>query len=141
MLIQILYCFFLSFFCLFFFISFYFTYWWNVIFANKFILHPFKIYFRVIECKGPTNTRVYSVAVYFQGNRLAVGSGHRYVIKSIFIFNLVIDNVKFNFKSQFYYNFDELVQLNIFYGSASFGLILPSSVFSSKCSFFILIKN
>ncbi|GFU28545.1 ribonuclease 3 [Nephila pilipes] len=32
--------------------------------------------YKVIECKGPTNTRVYNVAVYFQGNRLAVGSGH-----------------------------------------------------------------
>ncbi|XP_054713969.1 ribonuclease 3-like [Uloborus diversus] len=32
--------------------------------------------YKVIECMGPTNTRVYSVAVYFQGNRLAVGSGH-----------------------------------------------------------------
>ncbi|XP_055946835.1 ribonuclease 3-like isoform X3 [Argiope bruennichi] len=32
--------------------------------------------YKVIECKGPTNTRVYTVAVYFQGNRLAVGSGH-----------------------------------------------------------------
>ncbi|XP_071034189.1 ribonuclease 3 isoform X1 [Parasteatoda tepidariorum] len=32
--------------------------------------------YKVIECKGPTNTRVYSVAVYFQGNRLAVGTGH-----------------------------------------------------------------
>ncbi|KAG8194728.1 hypothetical protein JTE90_026377 [Oedothorax gibbosus] len=32
--------------------------------------------YKVIECKGPTNTRVYGVAVYFQGNRLAVGEGH-----------------------------------------------------------------
>ncbi|GIX85271.1 ribonuclease 3 [Caerostris darwini] len=32
--------------------------------------------YKVIECKGPTNTRVYNVAVYFQGNRLAVGTGH-----------------------------------------------------------------
>lgn len=32
--------------------------------------------FRVIECKGPTNTRVYTVAVYFQGKRLAKASGH-----------------------------------------------------------------
>lgn len=31
---------------------------------------------RVIECKGPTNTRVYTVAVYFQGKRLAKASGH-----------------------------------------------------------------
>ncbi|UYV73706.1 DROSHA, partial [Cordylochernes scorpioides] len=31
---------------------------------------------RVIECKGPTNTRVYTVAVYFRGERLASGSGH-----------------------------------------------------------------
>ncbi|KAJ9586902.1 hypothetical protein L9F63_019520, partial [Diploptera punctata] len=30
----------------------------------------------VIECKGPTNTRVYTVAVYFRGNRLAKASGH-----------------------------------------------------------------
>lgn len=33
-------------------------------------------FFRVIECKGPTNTRVYTVAVYFQGKRLATASGH-----------------------------------------------------------------
>lgn len=32
--------------------------------------------YKVIECKGPTNTRVYTVAVYFQGHRLAAGSGH-----------------------------------------------------------------
>ncbi|KAG1670559.1 Ribonuclease 3 [Nymphon striatum] len=30
----------------------------------------------VIETKGPTNTRVYIVAVYFRGKRLAKGSGH-----------------------------------------------------------------
>lgn len=30
----------------------------------------------MIECKGPTNTRVYTVAVYFQGKRLAKASGH-----------------------------------------------------------------
>ncbi|XP_029037028.2 ribonuclease 3 [Osmia bicornis bicornis] len=32
--------------------------------------------YKVIECKGPTNTRVYTVAVYFQGKRLAKASGH-----------------------------------------------------------------
>ncbi|XP_059350405.1 LOW QUALITY PROTEIN: ribonuclease 3-like [Daphnia carinata] len=32
--------------------------------------------YKVIECKGPTNTRVYSVAVYFRGVRLASASGH-----------------------------------------------------------------
>ncbi|XP_037086681.1 ribonuclease 3-like [Pollicipes pollicipes] len=32
--------------------------------------------YKVIECMGPTNTRVYSVAVYFQGKRLAKASGH-----------------------------------------------------------------
>lgn len=32
--------------------------------------------FRVIECKGPTNTRVYTVAVYFRGSRLASAVGH-----------------------------------------------------------------
>ncbi|XP_064457228.1 ribonuclease 3-like [Ornithodoros turicata] len=32
--------------------------------------------YKVIECKGPTNTRVYTVAVYFRGKRLATGSGH-----------------------------------------------------------------
>lgn len=31
---------------------------------------------RVIECKGPTNGRTYTVAVYFKGKRLAVGHGH-----------------------------------------------------------------
>ncbi|XP_058800007.1 ribonuclease 3 isoform X2 [Phymastichus coffea] len=32
--------------------------------------------YKVIECKGPTNTRVYTVAVYFQGKRLAKAYGH-----------------------------------------------------------------
>ena len=32
--------------------------------------------YKVIECKGPTNTRIYSVAVYFRGIRLASASGH-----------------------------------------------------------------
>ncbi|XP_067003035.1 ribonuclease 3 [Anabrus simplex] len=32
--------------------------------------------YKVIECKGPTNTRIYTVAVYFRGNRLAKASGH-----------------------------------------------------------------
>lgn len=32
--------------------------------------------YRVIECKGPTNTRVYTVAVYFRGRRLASAMGH-----------------------------------------------------------------
>lgn len=32
--------------------------------------------FRVIEKKGPTNTRIYIVAVYFRGKRLSKGSGH-----------------------------------------------------------------
>ena len=32
--------------------------------------------YKVIECKGPTNTRVYTVAVYFRGTRLASASGH-----------------------------------------------------------------
>ncbi|XP_063972523.1 ribonuclease 3 [Diachasmimorpha longicaudata] len=32
--------------------------------------------YKVIECKGPTNTRVYTVAVYFRGKRLAKASGH-----------------------------------------------------------------
>ncbi|XP_077504177.1 ribonuclease 3 drosha isoform X4 [Amblyomma americanum] len=32
--------------------------------------------YKVIECKGPTNTRVYTVAVYFRVKRLATGSGH-----------------------------------------------------------------
>jgi ribonuclease-3 len=31
---------------------------------------------QVIECKGPTNTRVYTVAVYFRGQRLAKDTGH-----------------------------------------------------------------
>lgn len=39
-------------------------------------LIQFIFFFRVIECKGPTNTRVYTVAVYFQGKRLATASGH-----------------------------------------------------------------
>lgn len=37
------------------------------------ILYPL---YRVIECKGPTNGRTYTVAVYFKGKRLAVGQGH-----------------------------------------------------------------
>merc|ERR1712032_1335254 len=32
--------------------------------------------YKVIECKGPTNTRVYTVAVYFRGERLAKDYGH-----------------------------------------------------------------
>ncbi|XP_055597809.1 ribonuclease 3-like [Uranotaenia lowii] len=32
--------------------------------------------YKVIECNGPTNTRVYTVAVYFRGKRLACSSGH-----------------------------------------------------------------
>ncbi|KAB7506876.1 hypothetical protein Anas_00241, partial [Armadillidium nasatum] len=32
--------------------------------------------YKVIECKGPTNTRVYTVAVYFKDKRLAKASGH-----------------------------------------------------------------
>lgn len=32
--------------------------------------------YKVIECAGPTNTRVYSVAVYFRGTRLAAANGH-----------------------------------------------------------------
>lgn len=31
---------------------------------------------RVIECKGPTNGRTYTVAVYFKGQRLAAAHGH-----------------------------------------------------------------
>lgn len=41
----------------------------------KYIQYP-NSYFRVIECKGPTNTRVYTVAVYFRGRRLASAVGH-----------------------------------------------------------------
>ncbi|KAK4883143.1 hypothetical protein RN001_006462 [Aquatica leii] len=32
--------------------------------------------YKVIECKGPTNTRVYTVAVYFRNKRLASAMGH-----------------------------------------------------------------
>merc|ERR1711974_497967 len=32
--------------------------------------------YKVIECKGTTNTRVYTVAVYFRGERLAKDYGH-----------------------------------------------------------------
>lgn len=32
--------------------------------------------YKVIECIGPTNTRVYTVAVYFRGKRLATATGH-----------------------------------------------------------------
>ena len=32
--------------------------------------------YKIIECKGPTNTRVYTVAVYFRGSRLAKDQGH-----------------------------------------------------------------
>ncbi|KAL1373501.1 hypothetical protein pipiens_018624 [Culex pipiens pipiens] len=30
----------------------------------------------VIECNGPTNTRVYTIAVYFRGKHLACSNGH-----------------------------------------------------------------
>ncbi|CAF4855599.1 unnamed protein product [Pieris macdunnoughi] len=33
-------------------------------------------FYKVIECLGPTNTRVYTVGVYFRGRRLAAGRGH-----------------------------------------------------------------
>nr|WDW26281.1 drosha [Amrasca biguttula biguttula] len=32
--------------------------------------------YKVIESKGPTNTRIYTVAVYFKGKRLAEAAGH-----------------------------------------------------------------
>lgn len=32
--------------------------------------------YKVIECSGPTNTRVYTVAVYFRAKRLACSNGH-----------------------------------------------------------------
>ncbi|XP_041981511.1 ribonuclease 3 [Aricia agestis] len=32
--------------------------------------------YKVIECLGPTNTRVYTVGVYFRGQRLAAARGH-----------------------------------------------------------------
>ncbi|KPM02152.1 ribonuclease 3-like protein [Sarcoptes scabiei] len=32
--------------------------------------------YKVIESKGPTNTRIYEVAVYFRDDRLATGKGH-----------------------------------------------------------------
>ncbi|BES89263.1 ribonuclease III [Nesidiocoris tenuis] len=32
--------------------------------------------YKVIECMGPTNTRLYTVAVYFKGKRLAQANGH-----------------------------------------------------------------
>lgn len=32
--------------------------------------------YKVVECLGPTNTRVYTVAVYFRGKRLATADGH-----------------------------------------------------------------
>lgn len=32
--------------------------------------------YKVIECLGPTNTRVYTVGVYFRGQRLASARGH-----------------------------------------------------------------
>lgn len=32
--------------------------------------------YKVVECKGPTNTRVYTVAVYFRNKRLAQATGH-----------------------------------------------------------------
>ncbi|XP_050344502.1 ribonuclease 3 [Nymphalis io] len=32
--------------------------------------------YKVIECLGPTNTRVYTVGVYFRGERLAAARGH-----------------------------------------------------------------
>lgn len=37
---------------------------------------PDKPVYKVIQCQGPTNTRVYTVAAYFRGDRLASGEGH-----------------------------------------------------------------
>ncbi|XP_050668799.1 ribonuclease 3 isoform X2 [Leptidea sinapis] len=33
-------------------------------------------FYKVIECLGPTNTRLYTVGVYFRGKRLSSGRGH-----------------------------------------------------------------
>lgn len=33
-------------------------------------------HYRVLEAQGPTNTRQYTVAVYFRGKRLAKGTAH-----------------------------------------------------------------
>ena len=40
------------------------------------VSHISNILLQVIESSGPTNTRVYSVAVYFRGERLANAHGH-----------------------------------------------------------------
>lgn len=40
------------------------------------VIDFFLFRYRVIECKGPTNTRVYTVAVYFRNKRLAKATGH-----------------------------------------------------------------
>ena len=45
-----------------------------------YIIYPLDVTFvsfrRMIESIGPTNTRRYTVAVYFRGERLATGMGH-----------------------------------------------------------------
>lgn len=49
---------------------------YKYVFSVVFRLQVVNYFFRVIECKGPTNTRVYTVAVYFRGRRLASAVGH-----------------------------------------------------------------
>ena len=49
----------------------------STVIAFNFIKYLIRFsYNRVIECRGPTNTRVYVVAVYFRDQRLATGKGH-----------------------------------------------------------------
>ena len=40
--------------------------------------------YKVIECLGPTNTRIYIVAVYFRGRRLACGGGKTFFLPLLY---------------------------------------------------------
>lgn len=48
--------------------------------------------YKVIECKGPTNTRVYAVAVYFRGERLAKDYGHSIQMAEMNAAKLALEN-------------------------------------------------
>ena len=48
----------------------------------------------MIQCKGPTNSRVYTVAVYFRDQRLACGSGQSIQAAEMQAAKIGLDNCK-----------------------------------------------
>ncbi len=53
----------------------------------------------MIESKGPTNTRVYTVAVYFRGERLAKAEGHSIQMAEMAAAKLALDECGYLVKS------------------------------------------